>query len=138
MENKFLGSGWAFPPAFASGGTAVAMVSGEEDIKQSLQILLSTSVKERIMHSGFGCDLNRFLFEEVDQRFVNDISNMVSRALLLYEPRIKVNEVTIKEVDVENGVVPIAVDYIVRTTNNRFNLVYPFYVNEATSGAFTL
>ncbi|WP_130734447.1 GPW/gp25 family protein [Flavobacterium sp. J27] len=138
MENKFLGSGWAFPPAFASGGTEVAMVSGEDDIKQSLQILLSTSVNERVMHSEFGCDLNRFLFEEVDQRFVNDISNIVSRSLLLYEPRIKVNEVTIKEVDLENGVVHIGIDYIVRTTNNRFNLVYPFYVNEASANAFTL
>ncbi|NHN24073.1 GPW/gp25 family protein [Flavobacterium jejuense] len=138
MENKFLGSGWAFPPVFASGGTTVEMVSGEEDIKQSLQILLSTSLKERVMHSGFGCDLNRFLFEEVDQRFVNDISNMVSRSILLYEPRIKVEGVTVKDMDIENGVVHIAVDYIVRTTNNRFNLVYPFYINEASTGAFTL
>jgi len=138
MENKFLGSGWAFPPLFSSGGAEVEMVSGEEDIKQSLQILLSTSLKERIMHSGFGCDLNQFLFEEVDQRFVNDLSYMVTRSLLLYEPRIKVEGVTVKDMDLENGAVHIAVDYIVRTTNNRFNLVYPFYINEASTGAFTL
>lgn len=138
MENKFLGKGWAFPPVFSLGGAEVEMVLEEEDIKQSIQILLSTSLKERVMHSGFGCDLNQFLFEEIDQRFINDLSNMVSRSLLLYEPRIKVNNVQIKEVGLDNGRVEIAIDYMVRTTNNRFNLVYPFYVNEASAGAFNL
>ena len=138
MENKFLGSGWAFPPQFRLGGANVEMVTDEEDIKQSLQILLSTSLNERLMHSGYGCDLNRFLFEELDQRLVNDLTNMVSRSLLLYEPRIKVDSIKIEDIDDQNGLVHIAIAYTVRTTNNRFNLVYPFYVNEASSGAFTI
>lgn len=138
MDNKFLGTGWAFPPEFAASGKDVAMVSGEEDIKQSLQILLSTSLKERMMHPDFGCDLNQFLFEEVDDRFISDLSNMVSRSLLMHEPRIQVNKVSVADVDTDNSVVQISVEYTVRTTNNRFNLVYPFYVKEASLSALNL
>ncbi|WP_271765140.1 GPW/gp25 family protein [Aquimarina algiphila] len=138
MDNKFLGNGWAFPPSFSGGGADVGLTTGEEDIKQSLQILLSTSLNERMMHPDFGCDLTQFLFEEMDQRFATELSNMVSRALLLHEPRIQVNAVDVADIDPEKGMVQIAVDYIVRTTNNRFNLVYPFYVNEAATVAFDL
>ncbi|MEM0938991.1 MAG: GPW/gp25 family protein [Bacteroidota bacterium] len=138
MESKFLGSGWAFPPEFQEGGAEVEMVSGEEDIEQSLKILLSTSLKERIMHPTFGCDLNRFLFEEADQGFVSGLVNVISRVLLMHEPRIEVNEVSVGDSDPENGLIHIAVDYTVRTTNNRFNLVYPFYLNEAFTTAFDL
>lgn len=138
MNNDFLGKGWTFPPEFVANGNDLAMVSGEEDIKQSLQILLSTSLKERVMHPDFGCDLNQFLFEEIDDRFISDVRNIVSRSLLMHEPRIIVNEVSIADVDLDNAVVQISVDYIVRTTNNRFNLVYPFYVNEASLGVMNL
>jgi len=138
MDNKFLGNGWAFPPAFTAGGAVVGMTSGEEGIKQSLQILLSTSLKERMMHPEFGCDLTQFLFEELDQKFASELSNMVSRALLLHEPRILVDNVAVTDVDPNQGMVNISVDYTVRTTNNRFNLVYPFYINEATTVAFDL
>ena len=131
MENRFLGTGWSFPPEFEAGGAEVRMASGEEDIKQSLQILLSTSLSERVMNPGFGCDLNRYLFEEASQRFVNDVIGSVSDALLRHEPRIEVNEVNVEDSDIQNGLILITVDYTVRTTNNRFNLVYPFYLNEA-------
>ncbi|GAA4274027.1 GPW/gp25 family protein [Aquimarina gracilis] len=138
MNNTFLGNGWAFPPAFGVGGAEVELTSGEEDIKQSLQILLSTSLKERLMHPDFGCDLTQFLFEELDQRFANELSSTVSRALLLYEPRIVADNVSVTNIDPENGIVHIDIDYVVRTTNNRFNLIYPFYINEASAIAFDL
>ncbi len=138
MDNKFLGHGWAFPPSFSEGGADVGFTAGEEDIKQSLQILLSTSLNERMMHPDFGCDLTQFLFEELDERFASELSNMVSKALLLYEPRIQAEEVTVADIDLEKGIVHISIDYIVRSTNNRFNLVYPFYVNEASTVAFDL
>ncbi len=132
MENKFLGNGWSFPPAFYLEGAEVEMVSGEEDIRQSLQIILSTSLKERLMHSDFGSDLSSFLFEEGGQQLINDIQNIISNALLIYEPRVKLNEVLVQDPGIEAGRINISIDYTVRTTNNRFNLVYPFYLNEAS------
>ena len=138
MDNRFLGKGWAFPPEFYAEGAEVEMVSGEEDIRQSLQILLSTSLKERIMHPRFGCDLNQFLFEELSQRLINDIQHVISNAILLYEPRIKIEEVQVQDSGTDKGLITISVDYTVRTTNNRFNLVFPFYINEASGLAFTV
>ncbi|MCB0375311.1 MAG: GPW/gp25 family protein [Sinomicrobium sp.] len=136
MENKFLGKGWAFPPEFYAEGAEVEMVAGETDIRQSLRILLSTSLNERIMNPGFGCDLNRFLFEETTQSLINDLRGVVSDAILRHEPRIAVDEVKVENPDPGKGLIRISVDYTVRTTNNRFNLVYPFYINEASITAF--
>ncbi|MBQ4820698.1 GPW/gp25 family protein [Aquimarina sp. MMG016] len=138
MENKFLGVGWAFPPEFFEGGAEVKKVSGEEDIKQSLQILLSTTFNERLMNAGFGCDLNQFLFEQIDQGFSSNIKNVVSDAILNHEPRIKLDEVIVDNADAENGLITLSIAYTVRMTNNRFNLVYPFYVNEASAIAFEI
>lgn len=132
MDNNFLGRGWSFPPVFYAGGADVAMVSGEEDIKQSLKVLLSTSLNERIMNSGFGCELSRFLFEEVDQSMINGLRGAVSDAILKEEARIQVEEIAIRDSGTENGLLIISIDYLVRTTNNRYNLVYPYYINEAT------
>ncbi len=61
-DQPFLGTGWSFPPAFTKGGAEVEMVSGAEDIHQSLQILLSTRLGERVMQDEFGCDLHSVLF----------------------------------------------------------------------------
>lgn len=132
MENNFLGKGWSFPPAFYAGGAEVALVSGEEDIKQSLQILLSTSINERMMNSDFGCELTRFLFEEMDQSLINDLRSTITDAILKHEGRIQVEEVVVRDVDTKPGLLHISIDYSVRTTNNRYNMVYPFYINEAS------
>ncbi|MEP5340738.1 MAG: GPW/gp25 family protein [Algibacter sp.] len=108
------------------------MKEGVEDIKQSLQILLSTALQERIMQSKFGCDLNRFLFEETSQGVINDIRNTVSDAILNHEPRILVDAVKLENSDSENGLITISIDYTIHMTNTRSNLVYPFYINEAS------
>lgn len=132
MENKFLGKGWTFPPEFFGGGSELQMISGEEDIRQSLQILLSTSLDERMMSPDYGCNLNKFMFEPANSGLVNELESLVSRAILLNEPRIAVDKVNVKDINPDNGLIEISVDYTVRTTNNRFNLVYPFYINEAS------
>ena len=132
MKNDFLGRGWSFPPAFYASGGEVAMVAGEEDIRQSLQILLSTSLNERMMHSSFGCELTSFLFEEIDQGLINNLRNVVSDAILKNEGRIELETVDIQDTGTDGGLIMISIDYMVRTTNNRYNLVYPFYINEAS------
>lgn len=132
-NDAFLGNGWAFPPAFFANGAQVDMVSGEEDIRQSLGLLLSTTLGERTLQSSFGCDLHRFMFEEIDQNMVNGLEHMIYNSLLHNEPRIQVETVSVDDSLALEGCVRILVDYTVRTTNNRYNLVYPFYINEASS-----
>jgi len=132
-EQSFLGTGWSFPPAFPNGGAEVALVSGSEDIHQSLQILLSTQLGERVMQDEFGCDLNLVLFEEMDQGLVNTITGLITDAILYHEPRITLDNLDVSESSTQQGLLLISLEYTVRGTNSRFNMVYPFYINEASS-----
>jgi len=131
-DPSFLGTGWGFPPTFTKGGANVEMVSGVEDIHQSLQILLSTQRGERILQDEFGCDLNSVLFEEMDQSLVNTLTSLISDAILYHEPRITLDSLDISESETERGLLLICIEYTVCSTNSRFNMVYPFYINEAT------
>lgn len=131
----FLGSGWSFPPTFSQGGADVAMATGVDDVHQSLQILLSTRLGERLMQHQFGCNLTDYLFEEVDQGLINSLSSLIKAAVIHHEPRIHLNRINIDQSDRDQGLLLISLDYTIRTTNSRYNMVYPFYIKEAISGA---
>ncbi len=132
MSNSdFLGKGWAFPPAFFAGGSELSVAEGEEDIRQSLWVLLTTSLDERVMEPEYGTDLKAFLFEEMDQGLVNRMRTEVENAILNHEPRIRVEEVGVEQ-GPENGLLYITIEYLISATNNRYNLIYPFYLNEAS------
>jgi uncharacterized protein len=133
-DSSFLGTGWSFPPTFRRAGAEVAMVSGVEDIHQSLQILLSTRLGERVMQDEFGCALDGVVFEEIDQDLLNSLNSSISDAILYYEPRISLDRLDVSESAAQPGILLIRLDYTVRSTNSRFNMVYPFYINEATTG----
>ncbi|MBL7803979.1 MAG: GPW/gp25 family protein [Saprospiraceae bacterium] len=128
--NSFLGTGWAFPPTFHRQGADLAMVSGVDDIAQSLEILLGTRLRERLWHDDFGCDLSSYLFESIDQSLINRIRNSVADALLYHEPRIQVEQVEVQDGG-SAGLLNIEVVFKVRSTNSRYNMVYPFYLEEA-------
>lgn len=127
----FLGLGWAFPPRFGAGGAGVAMVTGNEDIEQSLAILLATRRGERVMQDDFGCELGDFLFGEISQGLIGQVRDLISDAILHHESRIMLRGVEVSEHRAAEGILMIAIDYTVRATNSRYNLVYPFYLREA-------
>ena len=131
-EASFLGTGWRFPPAFTRGGADVLMTAGTEDIEQSLKILLTTRLGERTLQEDYGCALDHFLFEELDQGLVNNLTRLISDGILYYEPRIDLNALDVSASEAEAGLLLIRLSYTVRATNSRFNMVYPFYLNEAT------
>lgn len=127
----FLGIGWAFPPRFGPGGVDVAMVTGNDDIEQSLALLLATRRGERVMQDDFGCELSEFLFGEISQGLIGQVRDLISDAILHHEPRIRLESVEVSEHLAAEGILSIAIDYTVRATNSRYNLVYPFYLREA-------
>ena len=129
----FLGTGWAFPPAFSPGGQQVAMVSDEEDIQQSLGLLFATRLGERRMQESYGASLQDWLYAEVDEELVSQLSTTIEEAVLLHEPRIELLDLDVSLHPELDGVLLIRIDYQIPTTNSRFNLVFPFYLNEATS-----
>ncbi len=107
------------------------MISGEEDIMSSLEILFSTSIGERIMRIKYGSQVPSMVFEPLDSSQRASLSSHVMRAIILYEPRIKPLDVRV-DMDYLEGKVTISVDFSVVTTNNRRNFVYPFYIIEGT------
>ncbi len=109
------------------------MVSEDQDIRESLWILLSTNPGERTMLPTFGCGLRARVFDSVTEGMITEVRDMVERAVLFFEPRITLNDVQVAMTDPLNGLLEIAIEYTIRTTNTRSNMVYPFYYLEATN-----
>lgn len=133
-HNSFLGTGWNFPPSFVKhgGGMQANMLSDEEDIYQSLLILLRTSPGERVMNPTYGCGLRDMLFEGIDESAITEIKDIIERAILFFEPRITLQRIDVQTDEVLEGRVDIQLFYTVRTTNTRSNIVYPFYFREGS------
>lgn len=130
--NSFLGRGWSFPPTFDKGSRQVLMLEGEADIESSLQILLSTALGERIMQPKFGCNMDDLVFENLDTTLKTEIKNRMQNAILYYEPRIELHSIDINTSSPEERVV-LSVEYTIRSTNTRYNLVFPFYKTEGAN-----
>lgn len=127
---NFLGTGWKFPVEFKKD--TVEMLNGEEDIKNSLDVLFETNVGERVMHPNYGSALQNFLFEPVNQSTITYMDAIISKEILFNEPRIVVNDIRIIPA-LGEGRLDIIINYTVTATNNRYNYVYPFYIREATN-----
>lgn len=126
-NNSFLGKGWSFPPEFERGNEVTHLVSDEEDIRQSLIILLSTSRGERF-NRQYGCNLNDFLHEEINPTTLQLMEEPIQRCVLLFEPRIELINVKFDTSHEEEGIILIDLEYRIRKMNVVSNLVYPYYL----------
>lgn len=131
-DKTFLGTGWAFPPAFEPRTGAAFLVSAEEDIAQSLRILFGTTPGERVMQPTYGCDLKAMVFEEISDSTITDIKDIIERAIRFFEVRITLNFIDVDESDWLDGILRIGLDYTIRSTNTRSNLVFPLYMLEGS------
>jgi phage baseplate assembly protein W len=132
-KKSFLGTGWAFPVAFdKKPECTVRRVSEIEDIEQSLVLLLGTRPGERVMRPDYGCNLEDLLFEPVNASLTTYIQDLISKAVMYYEPRVILREVRLLTDAVAEGLVLVELDIVVRSSNNRFNFVYDYYKREAT------
>ena len=129
---SFLGTGWGFPPAFSNKAAEVGMLSAVDDTQSSLETLLTTRPGERVMRPDYGCNLDELLFEPLTTTFKTYIKDLVSTAILYYEPRIEVNNIELDDTGELEGRIVISIDYTVSATNTRFNFVFPFYKKEGT------
>lgn len=109
------------------------MVSAEQDIHESLLILLSTTPGERVMQPIYGCGLKAHVFDKLDESTFAVMRDTVEKAILFFEPRVIVERIEVRDDDYREGKVQIHVYYRIRATNNRYNLVYPFYFNEGSN-----
>lgn len=129
-QQSFLGRGWSYPVRFSSKLVA-GMSEDEQDITESLIILLETIKGERVMQPAYGTNLRNNIYEALRSSTAARISEDIRRAILFHEPRVKPGEVRLSSRP-EEGWIQIEIEFTIIQTNTRTNLVYPFYLNEAT------
>ena len=133
MSEEFIGRGWAFPlRTDATGG--IAMVSREREIEEAIRLILGTSPGERPMRPEFGCRIHDYVFASADGATANLLGAEVRRSLARWEPRIDVEDVVISFDLGDGSLMYIDVRYSIRPTNDRRNLVFPFYVIPGEGG----
>jgi phage baseplate assembly protein W len=130
MNVDFLGKGWSFPVSGPGGHIAIA--DSTDSIRQAIWIILATAPGERMMRPDFGCGIHRLVFEINDVRTRTRVAEEVRYALTLWEPRIDVLDVNI-ETKGRGELLLINIQYRVRTTNNLFNIVFPFYLERRSA-----
>jgi phage baseplate assembly protein W len=129
-RKAFLGRGWAMPVDLDPRTGHVASVAYEEDIRQSILIILQTVPGERVMRPNFGCGIHDLVFTALDSTTVQLIRSSVEEALRRCEARIDVLGVTVDEDATSEGQLLVEIEYRVRKTNQTGNLVFPYYFGE--------
>ncbi|MDF2720876.1 MAG: baseplate protein [Paenibacillus sp.] len=133
MSSEFLGRGWKFPVQVDPATGRIQMSEYEEDIAEAIRIILGTSKGERVMRPTFGCDMREFVFGTTDDTTLRMLEGSIIEAIRIWEPRVEEVEAKAIPDRADPGMVRIHIQYIVRSTNNLFNQVYPFYLFEGTS-----
>jgi phage baseplate assembly protein W len=127
MAEQFVGSGWSFPLRIGPTG-GIALVSGEREVEEAIRLVLSTAPGERPMRPDFGCAIHDLVFAPVNEQTAGRIQHEVYVSLDRWEPRIEVDAVDFDLSKSAYGQLLVTITYRARTTNDRRNLVYPFYV----------
>jgi phage baseplate assembly protein W len=127
-NTDFLGLGWNFPVSLDHTGQIELAPDSEEGIRQSIWTILATSPGERVMRPGFGCGIHDLVFGVNNAATATAVTRAVRQALATWEPRIDVLDAQAAPDPSRSNVLLIQISYQVRSTNSRFNLVYPFYL----------
>lgn len=129
-RKDFLGRGWAMPVALDPRTGRIAVAEYEDDIRQSILIILETAPGERLMRPDFGCGIHELVFGVIDSTLLQRVRSVVSEALREFEARIDVLDVSPDPDGADIGLLKVEIEYRVRKTNQTGNLVYPFYFRE--------
>jgi uncharacterized protein len=130
LQKDWLGRGWAYPVAIDPATGGIAAVEYEADIRQSILIILGTAQGERVMRPDFGCGVHDLVFEVIDTALLTRVRTSVTDSMVKFEPRIEVISVDVDPSQAADGLLTIDFEYRVRLTNQKDNLVYPFYFRE--------
>jgi uncharacterized protein len=131
MAREFLGTGWKFPLGVTPGGR-IALARQEQRIEEAVYHILATAQGERVMRPDFGCGVHDLVFAPNSATTLGRVKQDVLQALVRYEPRIDVLEVSTEISTEAPNVLLIRVHYRIRANNAIGNLVYPFYITEAS------
>ena len=132
--SDFLGVSWKFPVQIDAGKQRFALAAYEESVRQAIRIILDTAKGERVMRPDFGCGIHEFVFAPNSADTHGIVEHEVREALLRWEPRIDVLDVNAMAAGAQGEELLISIDYRIRATDSRFNLVYPFYLDRGVTG----
>jgi len=132
-KKEFLGSGWSFPVTFSVGNHQLITTRFENNIKDSIDVIMQTNFGERPTDPQFGSGLQQYFFQDMNETLKGQIKDTVTSSLQDNEPRITVIDVDVAYVDMTNGHVEVTIVYEYNQTNTRYNYVYPFYIKEGTN-----
>ena len=127
--DKILGRGWVFPPQFKADTNETAMAEGVDDINQSLYILFTTEIGERVMQPNYGSAMKSMIFESINEHFKSYMRLVLTRSIALYEARIKPINIDFLEDETLDGRYLMHLDYYVLATKQKNSFVFPFYLN---------
>ncbi len=127
-ENEIIGRGWAFPPQFDAERNETKMADGIDDINQSLQILFTTELGERVMQPNYGSALKSMIFENINEHFKTYMRMVLVRSIKLYEARIRPLQMDFVSDDALEGRYLMKLEYVVISSQQRNNFVFPFYL----------
>jgi phage baseplate assembly protein W len=122
----FLGSGWTFPVQTDDSG-GIGLSSRERDIAEAIRIILLTPKGERVMRPEFGCQIHTLIFAPNDSTTVGLACYYVSESLAMWEPRIRVLDITPRLESSTPERLDIEIHYEIKATHDRRSLVFPFY-----------
>ncbi len=133
MSERFLGVGWRYPVQLDERG-GIALARHEEDVREAIWIILATAPGERLMHPDFGCGIHDYVFAPNNAHTAGQVASRVEEALVRWEPRIELEGVDVRADAGDATRMLVRIDYRVRSTDSRFNLVYPFYLERGEEG----
>ena len=131
--DNFYGSGWSFPVSFSAATYQLNLTASEENINQSIDLILTTKNGERCFEPEFGSNLQEYFFRQMDETLKGEMIEAVKTSLLDNEPRITVMEVDVEFANLQAGLVNIIIQYVINQANTRHNYVFPFHIKEGTN-----
>ncbi len=130
-SDAFLGIGWGFPIQFRANGKDLITTSGSDNISKSIWVILNTLPGERVMVNNFGSGLQNLHFETLNSKLINNLKRTISKSILLHEPRVQLDYIQVLIPDKYEGALTIELEYTVKNTNSRYNMVFPFYLESS-------
>jgi len=130
--DRFIGNGWRFPIKVGTSG-AIETSNGPDRVRDAIWIIISTGIGERLMRPTFGAGVHDYVFQPNTPAIRTALAEAIKQALVKWEPRIDLDAVRVDPVSGEPSQVIASIDYRLRTTNELFNVVYPFYLEEGVS-----
>ncbi|MCU0429383.1 MAG: GPW/gp25 family protein [Cytophagaceae bacterium] len=136
INKSFLGIGWKFPPTFDKETGGAMLVSEEQDIRESLEIILTTKKGERVMIPDFGTDLHQHSFETLNSQMIGSLRAMIREAVEKFEPRITLLDIVVDAAKYLDGYLVLTLEYSINSSNTPSNMVFPYYLVEGTNVRF--